>query len=309
MFTLSSSTYSYAFAHAPQTFKYSPQPRASVTQTVGGQVVQLLGFSIDMEFTGILSSAGRTRAEMAQEAELFSVFFSQAMENQKSGIPAKLVWTDRNLRLSVFIKQLSFNQALDTVVYPYSFSCTAVRIGTLSSSDSYNQLWSKLKNQIGFIDPGGGWHGGQPVTSLTQLKLSAITGFPGFASASSSGAGGGAGSSSSAGSVQGSANMSPSQAQAYAKSQLEKYGLNPADFQDLVQLWDRESGWNMHAENASSGAYGIPQADPDGGQGVANQASYRNNAMTQIAWGLKYIKDRYGSLSAAWQHEVEDGWY
>lgn len=302
MFSLSSGSYSYSFAHAPQTFQYTPQPRANVTQTVGGQVVQLLGYSIDMAFTGILSKAGRTKEEMAEEAELFSIFFSQAMQNQKSGIPVKLVWTDKSLSLQVFLKQLSFSRQVDTVAYPYSFSCTAIRYGTLSSSDSYDQLWSKLKNQIGFSDPGGGWHGGEPVAQLTQIKLSAITGFPGFSTASSA-------SPSPSTPVSGSADMTPSQAQAYAKSLLPKYGLSPSEFQDLVQLWDRESGWNMHAENASSGAYGIPQADPDGGQGVANQASYRNNAEVQIAWGLKYIKDRYGSLAAAWQHEVEDGWY
>ena len=53
----------------------------------------------------------------------------------------------------------------------------------------------------------------------------------------------------------------------------------------------------------------IPQADPDGGQGIANSSAYRNNAMVQIQWGLKYIKDRYGSLANAWAHEVADGWY
>ena len=305
MLRLSSGSYSYSFAHDPENVQYSPQPRASVTQTVGGQVVQLLGSSSEIAFVGTLSSAGRTREEMAQEAEMFSVFFSQAMENQRSGIPAKLLWTDRNLNLEVFLKQLSFSRQTDTVAYPYSFSCTVVKYGAVQSSSSYSQLWEKLKNEIGFSDPGGGWHGGEPVAKLTQIKLSRITGFPGFAinsSASSSSA-------SSSTPVTGSADMSPSQAQAYAKSILPKYGLSPSEFQDLVQLWDRESGWNMHAENASSGAYGIPQADPDGGQGVANSESYRNNAEVQIQWGLKYIKDRYGSLSQAWQHEVEDGWY
>lgn len=268
--------------------------------------MQLLGFSINMAFTGILSEAGRSKAEMAEEAEAFSIFWSQCMENQRNGMAATLTWTDRDMKMPVFLGNLSFQQAVDTTAYKYSFSCTAIRYGTLSSSDSYNALWQKLKEEIGFKDPGGGWHGGQAVSEITQVKLSRITGFPGFTSASSSGS---SSSSSSAGGYSGSAEMTPSQAQSYARTQLAKYGLNPAQFEDLVKLWDRESGWNMHAENASSGAYGIPQADPDGGQGIANSSNYRNNAEAQIAWGLNYIKNRYGSLSAAWQHEVEDGWY
>ena len=260
-----------------------------------------------MAFTGILSKAGKTKAEMAQEAEMFNVFWAQCLENQRQGMAVTLVWTDKNMKMPVFLGNLQFKQAADTVAYTYSFTCTAIRYGTLSSSDSYNALWSKLKNQIGFKDPGGGWHGGQAANDIAQIKLSKITGFPGFTSASSSGSSD-ASSSSTAG-YSGSADMTPSQAQSYAKTQLAKYGLNPDQFNDLVKLWDRESGWNMHAENASSGAYGIPQADPDGGQGIANSSNYRNNAEAQIAWGLNYIKNRYGSLSAAWQHEVEDGWY
>ena len=308
MFSLASGTYSYVFAHDPQHFAYSPRPRANTVETVGGQVVQLLGFSIGMTISGILSEAGKTRAQMAEEAELFNVFFAQCMENQRQGMAVTLTYTPKNMKVPVFLGNLSFQQDVNTVAYLYSFDCTAIRYGTLSSSDSYSQLWNKLKNQIGFQDPGGGWHGGQATSSITQLKLSRITGFPGFTSASSTGSSP-ASDSTSTGTYAGSKEMTPSQAQGYAKTQLAKYGLNPSQFNDLVKLWDRESGWNMHAENASSGAYGIPQADPDGGQGIANSANYRNNAEAQIAWGLNYIKNRYGSLSAAWQHEVEDGWY
>ena len=103
--------------------------------------------------------------------------------------------------------------------------------------------------------------------------------------------------------------MTPSEAQAYAKSILPKYGFTPDQFHDLILLWDRESSWRMNAENVGSGAYGIPQADPDGGQGIANSASYRNNAMIQIQWGLEYIKHRYGTITNAWEHELANGWY
>lgn len=306
MFKLSSGDFSYQFAHDPQTNRYSPKPRINVTQTVGGQVVQLLGDSIEMTFTGQLSEAGKDRAQLAAEAQAFNIFFSQCLQNQRQGIASHLISTKYKLNLDVILQSISFSQAVDTNCYPYSFSCVAIKYGEILESPSFNSMWEKLKSQIGFQDPGGGWHGGQATGEITQIKLAKITGFPGFTSASSSSS---SSSSSTSSSAAGSKNMTPSQAQAYAKSILPKYGLNPAQFEDLVKLWTRESSWNMHAENASSGAYGIPQADPDGGQGVADSASYRNNAMVQIQWGLKYIKERYGSIAAAWAHEVDAGWY
>ncbi|HSR25469.1 MAG TPA: hypothetical protein VLW53_18080, partial [Candidatus Eisenbacteria bacterium] len=41
-----------------------------------------------------------------------------------------------------------------------------------------------------------------------------------------------------------------------------KYGWGASQFSCLDSLWGRESGWNVHAQNPSSGAYGIPQALP-----------------------------------------------
>ena len=38
-------------------------------------------------------------------------------------------------------------------------------------------------------------------------------------------------------------------------------------------------------------------------------SDYLTNANTQINWGLSYIKGRYGSPSAAYQHQRRTGWY
>ena len=51
-------------------------------------------------------------------------------------------------------------------------------------------------------------------------------------------------------------------AQAIAKSMMSSYGWDDTQFSCLVKLWNRESGWNYQAYNASSGATGIPQALP-----------------------------------------------
>ena len=38
-------------------------------------------------------------------------------------------------------------------------------------------------------------------------------------------------------------------------------------------------------------------------------SDYLTNANTQIDWGLGYIRGRYGSPSAAYQHQQRTGWY
>ena len=79
-------------------------------------------------------------------------------------------------------------------------------------------------------------------------------------------------------------------------------------FPALNALWNRESGWNVHAYNPYSGAYGIPQAVP-GSKMAAAGWDWRNNAWTQERWGLRYIRARYGSPRAAWHHSLATGWY
>lgn len=100
----------------------------------------------------------------------------------------------------------------------------------------------------------------------------------------------------------------PDSAKAYAKSKLSEYGWTDNEFEPLEKLWTRESGWNYTAQNPSSGAYGIPQSLPGSKMATAG-ADWETNPATQINWGLKYIKDRYGSPSGAWEHSERHGWY
>lgn len=92
-------------------------------------------------------------------------------------------------------------------------------------------------------------------------------------------------------------------AKGYAASKV-----NSSNFDCLVKLWNRESGWNTHAENSSSGAYGIPQSLP-GSKMSAFGSDWRDNYRTQIDWGLNYIEARYGSACGAWAHSEDLGWY
>jgi hypothetical protein len=89
---------------------------------------------------------------------------------------------------------------------------------------------------------------------------------------------------------------------------LGHFHWSTRQFKYLNRLWTRESGWNIYASNPYSGAYGVPQAVP-GSKMASAGPNWRSNARTQVRWGLRYIRDRYGSPRAAWDHEVGSGWY
>jgi hypothetical protein len=100
----------------------------------------------------------------------------------------------------------------------------------------------------------------------------------------------------------------PTAAQATAKAMLASFGFSSSQWSCLYSLWEQESTWNVYAENASSGAYGIPQALP-GDKMASAGADWQTDAATQISWGLGYIKSVYGTPCAAWQNEVNYGSY
>ena len=126
---------------------------------------------------------------------------------------------------------------------------------------------------------------------------------------SGSGGGGGGESSSPAPAANASGDgTTPEGAQAIARSLMGSYGWGDGEFSCLQSLWNRESGWNYQAQNASSGAYGIPQALP--GSKMSSVADdWATNPATQITWGLGYIQGRYGTPCSAWAHSESVGWY
>jgi hypothetical protein len=103
-------------------------------------------------------------------------------------------------------------------------------------------------------------------------------------------------------------NLSTGDPRAIARRLMAAYGMTSADFDCIDRLWSGESGWNVHADNPNSDAYGIPQALP-GSKMASAGPNWRDNAETQIRWGLGYIENRYGSGCAAWSYKQSHGWY
>ena len=93
-----------------------------------------------------------------------------------------------------------------------------------------------------------------------------------------------------------------------AQAMLGSFGWSSSQFSCLDPLWEHESAWSVTAANPGSGAYGIPQALP-GSRMASAGPDWQTSAATQIRWGLRYIKDTYGSPCAAWSHEQATGWY
>ena len=87
----------------------------------------------------------------------------------------------------------------------------------------------------------------------------------------------------------------------YAHSRL----LNESQFNCLSKLWTYESHWNPKSKNGSH--YGIPQ--------LRNESVRKQDAFTQIDWGLRYIKHRYDlpcKALKAWETrkaKTGAGWY
>lgn len=106
----------------------------------------------------------------------------------------------------------------------------------------------------------------------------------------------------------------PTRNQLLALRMMLDFGFDFDEFDDLTELWRRESDWLTGAANPRSSARGIPQAMTSLHEGT-NTPEWLSDPERQIRWGLDYIKRRYGTPSnalAKWleRERVEgEGWY
>ena len=89
---------------------------------------------------------------------------------------------------------------------------------------------------------------------------------------------------------------------------VNKYSWGETQFTCYDNIIMRESKWSVSADNPHSTAYGIPQALP-GKKMAAYGSDWRTNPATQLAWGLNYVKTRYGTPCQAWSYKRSHGWY
>ncbi|MCS5479839.1 tape measure protein [Corynebacterium sp. YIM 101645] len=89
-----------------------------------------------------------------------------------------------------------------------------------------------------------------------------------------------------------------------------RHGFTGADWDAAKWIVQRESTWNPTAVNPSSGAFGLFQFNPMGGNTLGAYLPDRNpDPAVQADAGARYMKDRYGSPSAAKAFWEQNGWY
>lgn len=89
---------------------------------------------------------------------------------------------------------------------------------------------------------------------------------------------------------------------------IAKSMVPAGQFGCFSNIIERESGWNVHATNPGSGAYGLGQALP-GSKMASAGSDWQNNPATQIKWVLSYMNSRYGSPCGAWSFWQSHSWY
>lgn len=79
---------------------------------------------------------------------------------------------------------------------------------------------------------------------------------------------------------------------------MAQAGISASDYSAVEYIISQESGWNPQATNASSGAYGLPQALPASKMASAG-SDWQTNPVTQLKWFKNYCVSRYGSIQGA----------
>jgi hypothetical protein len=162
-------------------------------------------------------------------------------------------------------------------------------------------LWSGIKGET-LQQTFKGLASGQAPTANTQPIGAPELGISSGTAATNPTSGSGAtGASAAAGNAPASDKTgTPTANKAVGQLMAAAYGWTGDNWDCLESGWEEESGWNQYAAYDPSDpydyAYGIPQSNP--GTKMASAGSdWKTNPITQIKWGLGYIKSTYGSPS------------
>ena len=99
----------------------------------------------------------------------------------------------------------------------------------------------------------------------------------------------------------------PFDAEATAQQMAAQRGWTGAEWAALDWIVGKESGWNPAAQNPTSTAFGLFQFLNSTWSSVG--ATKTSDPTAQIAAGLQYIAQRYGTPSAAWAFHQRNNWY
>jgi colicin import membrane protein len=90
---------------------------------------------------------------------------------------------------------------------------------------------------------------------------------------------------------------------------IKSLGYSDTDWAAIDYIISRESTWNPNATNPTSGACGLPQANPCSSSKFGKYADFKTNWQSQLNWFLDYVKSRYGSPTKAYEFWLVNRWY
>lgn len=162
-------------------------------------------------------------------------------------------------------------------------------------TDKANEYTSTLTDNIAAVDAS--------MTKYTEKKQAEEEAAKAISSSSS----GSSSSSSSSSASSAPASTPTSEMQQWAHDYMLANGYTESDWNAANYIIQRESGWNPYATNASSGAYGLPQALP-GSKMASVGSDWATNYQTQFKWFLNYCS-RYGGVTGAYNFWLTHHWY
>jgi hypothetical protein len=287
------------FRNDPDVISWDFKPKVSAQKTVGGKVVQVYGIELgDLVVHGAFGRGGR------DEQSAFLNRMKAIGDNQMDQYPAppprphRFFWPERKWDMLVWLKSYTDG----------GFSSVTL------ANEQINPKWeltfhivednSGLKKiaadaYIERLSAGLGWqqtefNGPMDVEEMARLMMahtgaSNVTDYLNIAFER--------GVQTPVGNVDaGTSTTAPTDINAiqqYTKDEAAKKGWTGAEWDALYELVKRESSWNPNAANPSSSARGLFQ------KMTSIHGPIEPTYQGQVAWGLNYIKDRYGTPSAA----------
>lgn len=105
----------------------------------------------------------------------------------------------------------------------------------------------------------------------------------------------------------------------HARGWLRQHVPHAEQFRCLHVLWQNESHWRVRARGPMTRwgrAMGVPQSLPGSKMASAERPrwgprwdDWREDALVQVSWGLRYIRARYGYPCRALRHFRVLSWY
>jgi hypothetical protein len=166
--------------------------------------------------------------------------------------------------------------------------------GAPSSLAAGSPMDSAISGDLDSFMPGASALGAGP-NVMGGVNLGSIVG------AATAGRGAGSG-------APGITNAGVSELQRLAQQLLLQAGFPASEWPPFKNIVDHESSWSPTARNAS-GAFGLGQFLGHENDVYGQMGAYTTDPVKQLTAMIQYIKDRYGTPSAAWAHWQQNNSY